>query len=202
MTGSTVESCSGARVGPNAITRVAEALEHGFDRKSVEVVFEAAGLARYLQSPPLGMVDEDEVTRLQASLREQLGLTSARTVSRDAGSRTGDYLLARRIPHPVQRLLKILPARLAAPVLLSAIRRNAWTFVGSGVFDVMPGWPVRLSVRDAPICKGARSGEPVCDFYAGSFERLFSRLVHPRARVTEVACQANGAEYCVFEVRW
>jgi divinyl protochlorophyllide a 8-vinyl-reductase len=148
------------------------------------------------------MVDEQEVTRLQATLRDQLGVDAARRTSHDAGLRTGDYLLANRIPRPVQRLLKILPARLASRVLIAAIRRNAWTFVGSGVFDGQPGRPTRLKVTDGPICRGARADVPLCDFYAGSFERLFSRLVHPNARVTETACQANGAESCVFEVRW
>ena len=49
--------------------------------------------------------------------------------------RTGDYLLAHRIPKPVQALLKRLPAPLAARVLLAAITRHAWTFAGSGRFE-------------------------------------------------------------------
>ncbi len=191
-----------ARVGPNAVIRVAEALAQARGADAVAQVFKAAGLERYLTTPPSEMLDEREVTRLQAALREELGLAAARPVSHDAGLRTGDYLLANRIPRPVQRLLGILPARLASRVLITAIRRNAWTFVGSGVFDGKPGRPTRLSVTDGPICRGASANEPLCDFYAGSFERLFSRLVHPDARVTEIACQANGAESCVFEVRW
>jgi divinyl protochlorophyllide a 8-vinyl-reductase len=191
-----------ARIGPNAIIRVAEALDEARDPDVVAQVFRAAGLEHYLKTLPSEMVDEREVTRLQTALREQLGVGVARAVSNDAGLRTGDYLLANRIPRPVQRLLTLLPARLASRVLISAIRRNAWTFVGSGVFDGKPGRPTRLSVTDGPICRGASADQPLCDFYAGSFERLFSRLVHPNARVTEIACQANGAESCVFEVRW
>jgi divinyl protochlorophyllide a 8-vinyl-reductase len=191
-----------ARIGPNAIIRLVEALDQDRGPEAVAGLLEAAGLQQYSGALPTEMVDEQEVTRLQATLREQLGIDAARRTSRDAGLRTGDYLLANRIPRPVQRLLKILPARLASRVLIAAIRRNAWTFVGSGVFDGQPGRPTRLKVTDGPICRGARADEPLCDFYAGSFERLFSRLVHPDARVTETACQANGAESCVFEVRW
>lgn len=191
-----------ARVGPNAVIRVAEALEQDLGADAVSQVFRAAGLERYLATLPSEMVDEREVTRLQAALREQLGLETARRVSHDAGSRTGDYLLANRIPKPVQRILKILPARLASRVLITAIRRNAWTFVGSGIFDGEPGRPTRLTVTDGPICRGATAAEPICDFYTGSFERLFSRLVNKNARVTEIACQASGAKSCVFEVRW
>jgi divinyl protochlorophyllide a 8-vinyl-reductase len=191
-----------SRIGPNAIIRVVEALDQDRGPEAVVRLLEAAGLGHYSGALPTEMVDEQEVTRLQATLREQLGIDAARRTSRDAGLRTGDYLLANRIPRPVQRLLKILPARLASRVLIAAIRRNAWTFVGSGVFDGQPGRPTRLKVTDGPICRGAQADEPLCDFYAGSFERLFSRLVHPDARVTETACQANGAESCVFEVRW
>jgi divinyl protochlorophyllide a 8-vinyl-reductase len=61
-------------------------------------------------------------------LRADLGPAMAAEVARDAGLRTADYLLANRIPKPVQVLLKHLPAPLAARVLLSAIRRHAWTF--------------------------------------------------------------------------
>ncbi|MFB1485639.1 MULTISPECIES: bacteriochlorophyll 4-vinyl reductase [unclassified Thiocapsa] len=202
MSPSTGRGPTAAKVGPNAIIRVAEALEQACGTDVVGRVFRAADLEPYLTTLPTEMVKEQEVSRLQSALREQLGLALARSVSMDAGLRTGDYLLANRIPRPVQRLLTFLPARLASRILISAIRRNAWTFVGSGVFDGTPGRPTRLTVTDGPICRGAEASEPICDFYAGSFERLFSKLVHKNARVTEIACQAGGAESCVFEVRW
>jgi replicative DNA helicase len=43
---------------------------------------------------------------------------------------------------------------------------------------------------------------PACDFYAATFERLFAVLVHARARVHEVACEACGDAECRFEIRW
>lgn len=202
MSQDTGRASMAGRVGPNAIIRVVTALEDAQGRAAVDRLLIAAGLDRYLDALPTEMVDEQEVTRLQSVLREQVGIESARRISRDAGGRTGDYLLAHRIPRPVQRLLKILPAPLASRVLISAIRRNAWTFVGSGIFDADPGHPTRLRVTNGPICRGATAHEPLCDFYVGSFERLFSRLVHQDARVTETLCQANGADACVFEVRW
>lgn len=202
LSGSAVGAAASGRVGPNAVIRVAEVLERDRGREAMSRVFQTAGLRHYLDQPPEQMVDEAEVTRLQAALRADLGIGEARRVSFDAGLRTGDYLLARRIPRPVQRLLEVLPARLASRMLIAAIRRNAWTFVGSGAFAGKPGNPTRLSVVDGPICRGAKADQPLCDFYAGCFERLFSRLVHPSARASEVACQANGAKSCVFEVRW
>ncbi|EGV32015.1 bacteriochlorophyll 4-vinyl reductase [Thiorhodococcus drewsii AZ1] len=190
------------RVGPNAIIRVAEALEAAQGPEAVSELFRRAGLERYLEAMPTEMVEEGEVTSLQAALRELLGVTAARAIARDAGMRTGDYLLAVRIPRPAQAILSILPPRLATRMLLKAIGGNAWTFVGTGVFSADPSYPPKLTVSDSLLCRGATASEPLCDFYAGTFERLFGRLVHPKAQVTEIACHAVGAPNCVFEIRW
>lgn len=190
------------RIGPNAIIRVAEALRReGGDAQALRV-FSAAALEPYLRHPPERMVDEAEVTRLHATLRAALGDARARAVSRDAGYATGDYLLAHRIPRPVKAVLKMLPATLAARVLLQAITRHAWTFAGTGVFTATPGRPVRFQIRGNPICRGTVATQPVCDYYAATFERLFRVLVHPRATVVETDCEAAGAAACRFEIRW
>ncbi len=199
------------RIGPNAITRVAETLPAFVGTNATWALFERAGLVNYLREPPDRMVDETEVTRLHGVLRASLGSTVAGRVAHGAGLRTAEYLLAHRIPKPVQALLKRLPAPLAARVLLSAIRRHAWTFAGSGVFTARAcggvftaaaGRPVVLAIRGNPLCKGMTAGEPACDFYAATFERLFRVLVHANAKVVEVACEACGAAECRFEVRW
>jgi len=189
-----------ARIGPNAIIRVAEALvsRHG----SADPCFMAAGLSHYLTALPQEMVDEREVIALQTALRDQLGVEEAAAVSRDAGLRTGDYLLAHRIPKPAQVLLRLLPPRPAARILLSAVGKHAWTFAGSGQFRFDSGYPVRVTIADCPICRGSVAHVPLCDFYTGAFERLFSILVSRRAQVREVQCQAMGADACVFEMRW
>lgn len=191
-----------ARIGPNAIIRMAEVLRADLGENATTALFACAGLAGYLAVEPRDMVDENEVARLHQHLRETLGGEHAAKVGREAGMRTADYLLARRIPKPVQWLLKRLPARLAAHVLLSAIRRNAWTFVGSGRFTASAGNPSRLAIAGNPLCRGTTSPVPVCDYYAATFERLFSELVHPKARVIETACEAAGGDACRFEVRW
>ncbi len=190
------------RIGPNAITRVAEVLRDRLGADGMARLFGLAGLAAYVDHPPQAMVDEAEVVRLHAVLRAALGTADAARVAREAGGRTGDYLLAHRIPKPVQALLKRLPAPLAARMLLGAITRHAWTFAGSGEFTATAGRPVRLTIRDNPMCRGLQSDVPACDFYAATFERLFRALVHPDARVVEVACEACGDDACRFEVRW
>ncbi len=163
------------------------------------------GLQAHVQSPPGQMVDEADVVALHRGMRAELGLTRARALSREAGLRTGDYLLANRIPRPMCWLLPRLPAALASRVLLAAITRHAWTFCGNGVFSVQhpaAGLPLRLTIANCATCRGEQASEPLCDYYAATFERLYGRLVHPQTQVQEVACAAMGAPACVFEVRW
>lgn len=191
-----------ARIGPNAIIRVAEALDAQLGEADRADIFRAAGLGAYLQAMPDSMVDEREVIALHQRLRPTLGAARAREVAREAGLRTGDYLLANRIPRAAQILLRVLPPFLASRVLLKAISRNAWTFAGSGVFSAQPGHPVRISIEGCPLCRDVTADEPICDYYAATFERLFRVLVSRHATVTETACQAMGAPACLFEVRW
>ena len=190
------------RIGPNAITRVAEVLRARRGEAAAAALFGRAGLLPYLTQPPEAMVDEAEVTRLHQVLRESLGTALAKEVARDAGTRTADYLLAHRIPRPAQVVLKRLPPPLAARALLSAIRGHSWTFAGSGVFHAQAGHPVVLSITGNPMCRGATLTEPGCDFYAATFERLFRVLVHPASTVVETDCEACGDAMCRFEVRW
>ena len=200
----TAASAAGAqgRIGPNAVIRLAEALEAVEGHAAASGVFRASRLEHYLEVPPTGMVAEDEVATLHGELHQALGDRRARSVAWIAGQRTADYLLAHRIPAPAQRLLKALPAALASRLLLVAIGRNAWTFVGTGQFTAMPGAPVVVSIADCPLCRHARSPVPYCEFYAATFERLFAQLVHPQSRAVETACRAMGASACRFEIAW
>ena len=196
------------RIGPNAITRVAEALRESGPEDRVEHLYTRAGLAHYLAQPPEKMVDEREVTRLHQVLRDELGIPAALEIARSAGVRTGDYLLAHRIPKGVQVLLKWLPARLASQVLLNAIQRHAWTFAGSGAFSArfQPRAAARARLRfrieGCLVCRRVSAKEPACEYYAATFERLFRTLVHREAAVRETRCEACGDPACEFDIRW
>jgi divinyl protochlorophyllide a 8-vinyl-reductase len=195
-------SGSAARIGPNAITRLAEVLPAIAGTDRAEQVFAAAGLLGHWRRPPQAMVDEAEVARLHAAMRALLGPGAARIAARAAGTRTADYLLAHRIPRAAQGLLKALPAPLASRLLLRAIGGHAWTFAGSGRFEARPGHPTRLSIRGNPVCRRVAGDAPACDYYAATFEQLFRVLVHQGARVVETACEACGDDACRFEIRW
>lgn len=192
-----------ARIGPNAVTRMAEALRALHGETVAARIFGAAALGGMLSHPPADMIDERDVARLHRSAHAALGAVAAAAVARDAGARTAAYLLAHRIPRPVQWLLRHLPAPLAARVLVAAIVRHAWTFAGSGTFRVR--WQrggVLLAIAHCPLCREIAAGDPACDFYSATFERLFAELVRAGATATEIACEACGGEACVFEVRW
>lgn len=190
------------RIGPNAVTRVAEALLAVEGAQLVDRVFRAANLERYLTNSPSQMIDEAEVARLHRALRDALGDDRARTVGWIAGQRTADYLLRHRIPHSAQVVIRSLPSELAGRLLAAAIARNAWTFVGTGAFAARHGRPTTFTIRNCPICRRQKSVVPCCDFYAATFERLFTRLVHASARVAETNCLAMGASDCTFAITW
>jgi divinyl protochlorophyllide a 8-vinyl-reductase len=190
------------RIGPNAVIRLAEALD-AVEGKQVTVrVFNAAGYGLHALKPPEEMVPEAEVTALHRQLRSTLGEKRATSISWIAGQRTADYLLANRIPRAAQHLLRLLPKRLAAFMLLKAIGAHAWTFAGTSRFSWMMGRRLSLRFENCPLCRGAHATAPCCQYYAATFERLFRNIITPDATVTETECAAAGAPACRFEVQF
>lgn len=188
------------RIGPNAVIRLAEALDAVESKAVTRKLFIAADLEAYVHAPPQSMVPEEEVTVLHRRLRSDLGPGRAASVSWLAGLRTADYLLANRIPKPVQRLLRLLPARAAAFILLRAIGAHAWTFAGTSRFSWTMGRPIILTFEDCPLCRWDHATEPCCSYYAATFEQLFRHLINPDTTVRETACIATGASACRFEI--
>jgi divinyl protochlorophyllide a 8-vinyl-reductase len=197
-----MESSLRDRIGPNAILQVIEAVTAAKGESACEALFSFAGLSHYLAVRPTEMVSEQDVATLQRALREQFGVEEAKALSWDAGLRTGDYLLANRIPKFAQVVLRCVPASVAARVLAGAIGKHSWTFAGSGTFSFTPGKPFVFRIVNSPLCSQIKATEPACDFYAATFERIFRAIVHPNSRVVETECEASGGKACVFEVRW
>jgi len=190
------------RIGPNAVTRLQAVLMDRVGYADTMTVFADAGLARYLARPPQDMVAEGEVRALYHRLRASYGPDLAATLAFEAGERTADYLLAHRIPRAAQHVLKRLPTGIASRALLTAVGRHAWTFAGSGRFAVLSAAPAAVRIADNPLCRGETAQRPVCDFYAGTFQRLYRTLVHPDACALETACEAMGDPACIIEIRW
>jgi divinyl protochlorophyllide a 8-vinyl-reductase len=188
------------RVGPNAIIQVGNALPGLVGIEAARSVFRAARLESLFDTPPQEMVDERDVRRLHDAVRNAFAPALAQAVLAAAGRRTGDYLLAHRIPRPAQVMLRVLPSPASGRLLAGAIRRHAWTFAGSGEFTVIAGRPLLLEIRRNPVCSKASTADPRCFFFAATFQRLFERLVDPLAIVIESECEARGAGACRFRV--
>lgn len=189
------------RIGPNAVSRVIEALNASEARGLQAHIFEQADATQWLRQAPSDMVDERRVSALHRALRDTLGPAQAVRISRSAGERTGDYLLACRIPAAAQKLLRHLPAWLAARLLARAIARNAWTFCGSGQFTIARAKRLEFIITGSPLARGLAPSDGVaCHYYAAVFERLYRALVSPGLRVTEIACAARGDSCCRFVI--
>ena len=182
-------------IGPNAILQLVPVIELAGGRELRDQIFAAAGVF----DMPSGdhMISEAPAARVHQALRAQVPDLAA-ALSWEAGKRTADYVLANRIPPFAQRLLKVLPWRMSAPLLARAIAKNAWTFAGSGTFRVVT--PYRFELADNPIVAGEHSDTPLCYWHAAEFERLFQALVHPHMICRETHCTAQGADACVFEL--
>ena len=186
-------------VGPNAILQTAVALRHLGGSEMERATLRAAGLERYIATPPEQMIDEAEAASLFRATRMQLDARRADDVLAEAGRLTGAYVAQNRIPAPVGRLLARAPGFISARLLLIAIARNAWTFAGSGHVEIGLGRVLRLSITDNPLAT------PGCPWHRGAFEELFHRFVSPRSRILHPQCSVRGAPRCVFEferTRW
>jgi divinyl protochlorophyllide a 8-vinyl-reductase len=190
------------RVGPNAITRIAEALRSDHDEHLARAVFAAAGLSGWLDALPGAMVPEGDVAALHRALVAGLGEREARAVAASAGRRTAAYLLAHRIPGPVRLLLWLLPAGPSARLLMRAIGRHAWTFVGSGTFEATHGAPVIVTITGGPLRAAGAAAPSVAAYYAATFEALFRALVHPRTIVTARRRATEATASCAFALSW
>lgn len=183
-----------ARIGPNAVIQLGVILKQRLGNDTAAKIFAEAGLSPLLDAPPAEMVDERDVNRLYRVLFLQLPETEAQDVAGQAGMMTGSYILANRIPRLVQMTLKALPPPLAAAMLLKAIRRNAWTFAGSGAVTCKKGTPHIIEIADNPVAM------PGCSWHRGVFEKLFATLVSRDCSVRHTACCLAGDPACRFEI--
>lgn len=190
------EAGQGALIGPNAILQLLPPLDRAFGPARTAQMLAEAGV----KAMPDGtrMIPETDAARLHQLLRRDAPEIAA-CLSAEAGRGTADYILAHRIPKPVQTLLKLLPAPLAARALSGAIAKHAWTFAGSGTFRVVSSWCFEIGQN--PIVRGETSATPLCHWHAAVFERLYRVLVHPAATCVETACCASSAAgICRFDI--
>jgi len=167
----------GGVIGPNSVIQLGLALRDLLGRDEARRVFETAGCADLFDTPPVGMIDQAIPARLMETACRLLPEAEARRVFSEAGRRTADYVIANRIPRFAQWIMKVLPRKLGARLLLGAIERNAWTFCGTGQCTTQSraGFILKLSNNPIPT--------PDCVWHAAVLQRLFAQLISARAQV-------------------
>lgn len=163
---------SGALIGPNAVLKAVEVMEERLGHATTAAILTQAQIARL----PSGenMIPEIEALRLHRwlALHDPMG---AFVIAEEAGARTADYIIANRIPRAAVWVLRHLPAMLAAPLLMAAVRKHAWTFIGAGRFAPAGAWSFTID----RTCAGdpVPPPESLFHWYAAVFTRLYRRLV-------------------------
>lgn len=185
----------GARIGPNSILQLVPVLDAKLGPTARQRLLARAGLEALPADD--GLMDEAPAARLHQALR-RYHPDAAPELAREAGERTGDYILAHRIPPVARRVMKNMPTWLAAPLLASAIEKHAWTFAGSGRFRVVSRQPLVFELEDNPVVRGEVSDKPLCHWHAAVFQRLFNVLVDRHMQCQERVCCASGADACRF----
>ncbi|WP_081095411.1 bacteriochlorophyll 4-vinyl reductase [Erythrobacter donghaensis] len=163
-----------ALIGPNAVLKAVEVMEERLGHAETQAILADAQIAHL----PSGahMIPETEALRLHRwlALHDPIG---AAVIAEEAGARTADYIIARRIPRAAGWLLRRLPASLAAPLLMAAIRKHAWTFVGGGAFTPQDAW--RFTIDRSLAGDRLPPPESLFHWYAAVFTRLYRVLVAP-----------------------
>ena len=184
-----------ALIGPNAVMQLAAAMEERLGQRETRAIFADAQVSPM----PRGdlMIAEDFALRLHRWLALHEPIESY-AIAHEAGLRTADYIIANRIPPLAVRLLRSLPAPIAAPLLMQAIRRHAWTFAGAGHFEPDGAWHFTMD-RSAASDIGLPPAS-LFHWYAAVFTRLFDRLVAPGCRCRDLDSDEPIAARHRFEI--
>jgi divinyl protochlorophyllide a 8-vinyl-reductase len=162
----------GALIGPNAVLQTVAVMEERLGHAETVAILDDAQITRL----PSGahMIPEIEALRLHRwlAMHDPVG---AWAIAEEAGARTADYIIAHRIPRVAGWLLRHLPARAAAPLLMAAIGKHAWTFVGGGAFLPADAWHFTIDRSPARDC--LPPPESLFAWYAAVFTQLYREMV-------------------------
>lgn len=182
-----------AKIGPNSIIQTVAALEAKYGKAEADARLTVAGHGHLIGNLPSEMVEETKFHTLVTSLDKDLDNSVLAELLKDSGQRTAAYLLKVRIPGFFQKLLKPLPPSLAFKLLLFAISKNAWTFVGSGDFSYtsgkIPVITVKVTHPTIPV---------VGNFYLGTFTKLLGELVNPNTKIDASIIGESGDITCRY----
>lgn len=182
-----------ARMGPNSVIQTFNAVKARFGDSKAQELLRCAGLDKYSRELPCEMIDEQEFHRLVKSVCETFNEPVRSEILLDAGRRTAYYLLQTRIPKFFQWLLKRLPTRWAAKLLLRSIQRHSWTFAGSGTFDYQVGVAI-----EAVVVVKCVANDTVAYFYGGALHTLFQTLFKDKTDFKVKVAPSNDGLLCRY----
>jgi divinyl protochlorophyllide a 8-vinyl-reductase len=161
-----------ALIGPNAVLQAVAVMEERLGHAETAAILADAQIERL----PSGahMIPEIDALRLHRWLALHDPL-EAFVIAEESGARTADYIIANRIPRAACWLLRHLPARFAAPLLMAAIRKHAWTFIGAGAFTPAGAW--RFTIDRMRADDSIPPPPSLFMWYAAVFTRLYRALV-------------------------
>lgn len=183
-----------AKIGPNSIIQTVAALEATYGKAKAENMLRKIGQGYLIGNLPKEMIEETKFHTLVGLLQKEIGDTATASILKDSGERTARYLLKVRIPGIFQKIVKLLPARLAFKLLFFAISKNAWTFAGSGEFAYMMNQPPEITVKVTFPTKPV-----VGNFYLGTFTALLKELVNPKAIINADIKKVNNMIICSYK---
>ncbi len=182
-----------SKIGPNSIIQTVAALEAKFGKAEAEAILKKIGQGHFIGNLPTEMIEESKFHAMVTSLQKEIGDTATAGILKESGERTARYLLRVRIPGIFQKLVKLLPGRLAFKLFLFAISKNAWTFAGSGKFSYTMSRPPEITVivtyPTHPV---------VGNFYLGTFTALLKELVNPKTRIKADIRQESKTIRCKY----
>lgn len=114
----------------------------------------------------------------------------------------GRYLATRAyegIPRPTRRLIAALPALLARPIALRALRTTARRHLDGSVRRV--GSFVTLEVQ-RPVTRDSAPRHAGCAYYEAAFHALLRALAVSGGAVEHVRCAERGDESCEWRAEW
>lgn len=189
-----------ARIGPNAIIQTVAALKETCGTARAEEILHAGGLPHLVDHMPDHMVREQEFFSLIHLLLDQVGAEEAMRILERSGHLTGDYVLRHRIPHPFQRLLmwRAVPRQMSLRLLMLAIARSAWTFVGSGQFRFEGGNKCTISITNRTPDQAIPAA--ICSFYGGTFAKLVQVLIDARLMVECITEGKDDTIRCAYRI--
>lgn len=186
----------GALIGPHAVIHLAEVMRERLGERDAAAVLASAQIDALPDGK--GMIPEIEALRAHRWLLLAAPVEGF-DIAREAARRTADYIIANRIPAFAASLLRALPARLAAPMLMSAIGKHAWTFIGAGRFEPHGAWAFTIDRSKAD--DGLPVPDSTFDWYGAVFERLYQRLVSPDCRIVAQPVHGPSEPVRRFSIR-